>query len=75
MRRDPLAPMILPVQWVTAMVNWMKAFEERGKLPFPLHIAQGDADKTVDWRKNTSSSSPATRTSTCCRSLVPATIW
>lgn len=52
MRRDPLAPMILPVQWVTAMVNWMKAFEQRGKLPFPLHIAQGDADKTVDWRRN-----------------------
>jgi lysophospholipase len=52
MKRDPLAPDILPVQWVTAMVNWMKAFEQRGKLPFPLHIAQGDQDKTIDWRHN-----------------------
>ncbi len=52
MRIDPLAPDILPVQWVTAMVEWMKSFEQRGKLPFKLHIAQGDADKTVDWRHN-----------------------
>lgn len=52
MRIDPLAADILPVQWVTAMVEWMKAFEARGKLPFPLHIAQGDADGTIDWRHN-----------------------
>jgi len=52
MRVDPLAPDILPVQWVTAMVEWMKAFEQRGRLPFSLRIAQGDADKTIDWRHN-----------------------
>jgi alpha-beta hydrolase superfamily lysophospholipase len=52
MRIDPLAPDTLPVQWVTAMVEWMKAFEQRGKLPFKLHIAQGDADQTIDWRHN-----------------------
>lgn len=52
MRVDPLAPDTLPVQWVTAMVEWMKAFEQRGKLPFKLHIAQGDADQTIDWRHN-----------------------
>ncbi len=52
MRRDPLAPDILPVQWVTAMVEWMKAFEARGDLPLTLNILQGEADKTVDWRYN-----------------------
>jgi alpha-beta hydrolase superfamily lysophospholipase len=52
MRRDPLAPMVLPVQWVTAMVTWMKAFEARGELPFEPLVVQGHADRTVDWRHN-----------------------
>jgi alpha-beta hydrolase superfamily lysophospholipase len=52
MRRDPLAPDILPVQWVTAMVTWMKAFEARSTLPLDLKILQGEADRTVDWRYN-----------------------
>lgn len=51
-RRDPLAPMVLPVQWVTAMVRWMKAFEARTELPFEPLIVQGHADETVDWRHN-----------------------
>jgi len=52
MRIDPLAPQVLPVQWVTALVEWMRRFERRERLPFPLRIVQGDADKTVDWRYN-----------------------
>lgn len=52
MRRDPLAPMVLPVQWVTAMVEWMKRFEARGELPFEPLVVQGHADETVDWRHN-----------------------
>lgn len=52
MRIDPLAPQTLPVQWVTAMVEWMRRFEAREWLPFPLRIVQGDADRTVDWRYN-----------------------
>lgn len=52
MRRDPLAPMVLPVQWVTAMVSWMKQFEARGELPFEPVVVQGHADQTVDWRHN-----------------------
>lgn len=52
MRRDPLAPMVLPVQWVTAMVTWMRAFEARGELPFEPLVVQGHADRTVDWRHN-----------------------
>lgn len=52
MRIDPLAPDILPVQWVTAMVAWMRAFERRAQVPAGLRVIQGDADKTVDWRYN-----------------------
>jgi alpha-beta hydrolase superfamily lysophospholipase len=52
MRRDPLAPMVLPVQWVTAMVRWMRAFETRDALPFEPLVVQGHADATVDWRHN-----------------------
>jgi len=52
MRRDPLAPMVLPVQWVTAMVTWMRAFEARGELPFEPLVVQGHADRTVDWQHN-----------------------
>ena len=52
MRRDPLAPMVLPVQWVTAMVRWMKRFESRQALPFEPLVVQGHADETVDWRHN-----------------------
>lgn len=51
-RRDPLAPMVLPVQWVSAMAAWMKAFEARGELPFEPLVVQGHADATVDWRHN-----------------------
>jgi len=52
MRGDPLAPDVLPVQWVTAMVEWMKRFEARAELPLDLKILQGEADRTVDWRFN-----------------------
>lgn len=52
MRRDPLAPMTLPVQWVTAMVSWMKRFEAHPELPFEPLVVQGHADQTVDWRHN-----------------------
>jgi len=51
-RRDPLAPMVLPVQWVTAMVEWFKSFEGRQSLPFDPLVVQGHADETVDWRHN-----------------------
>lgn len=51
-RRDPLAPMVLPVQWVTAMVQWMKQFEARGELPFEPLVVQGHSDETVDWQHN-----------------------
>lgn len=51
-RRDPLAPMVLPVQWVTAMAQWFRTFEARAELPFEPLVVQGHADETVDWQHN-----------------------
>lgn len=48
MRRDPLQPDVLPVAWVTAMVDWMRAFREHSSLPVHPKVIQGDADRTVD---------------------------
>ena len=50
--RDPLAPTTLPIAWVGAMVNWMRSFEARSSFPVNPKIIQGDADKTVGWRRN-----------------------
>lgn len=52
MARDPLAPMTLPLQWVTAMIAWMERFESYPQLPFQPKVVQGHADKTVSWRYN-----------------------
>ena len=51
-RNDPLAPMRLPVAWVTAMVEWMKVFEKRTALPVVPKVIQGDDDQTVAGRYN-----------------------
>ena len=51
-RVDPLAPMRLPVAWVTAMVEWMRTFEQRDHLPQVPKVVQGDADQTVAGRYN-----------------------
>ena len=50
--RDPLQAKTLPVQWVTAMVEWMRRFEARPPSDLSLLVLQGSADKTVDWRYN-----------------------
>lgn len=44
---DPLAPTRLPVQWVTAMVEWMHRFEASERLPQVPYVLQGDRDGTV----------------------------
>ena len=51
---DPLQARILPVAWVTAMVQWMKAFERRDPVDIPLSIVQGGTDMTVDGPHNLS---------------------
>ncbi|MEM7098940.1 MAG: alpha/beta fold hydrolase [Pseudomonadota bacterium] len=54
---DPLQADILPVQWVSAMVEWMQRFikYERapGSVPVAPKIIQGQLDKTIDWHFGT----------------------
>ncbi len=50
--RDPLQAKTLPVQWVTAMVAWMRRFESYRPTDIAPLVIQGQADKTVDWRYN-----------------------
>lgn len=55
LQRDPLQAKVLPVQWVKAMVEWMRRFE--GYPPMPEvrpRVIQGLADRTVGWRHNLS---------------------
>lgn len=49
---DILQARTLPVAWVTAMVQWMQAFERHVPSDLPVHVIQGDRDRTVDWRYN-----------------------
>ncbi len=50
--QDPLQARILPVQWVTAMVNWRRRFEAYAPSDIAPLVIQGQADTTVDWRYN-----------------------
>jgi len=50
--QDPLQAKTLPVQWVTAMVQWMRRFEAYPATDIAPLVIQGQADKTVDWRYN-----------------------
>jgi alpha-beta hydrolase superfamily lysophospholipase len=50
--RDPLQATTLPVQWVTAMVDWMQRFETYKATDLAPLVIQGQSDKTVDWRYN-----------------------
>ncbi len=53
LKRDPLQAKVLPVQWVTAMVEWMRRFERKPPMPqVRPHVIQGTADRTVGWRHN-----------------------
>lgn len=49
---DPLQPRILPVAWVTAMVDWFKRFEQYPVSSIAPVVLQGDQDRTVDARHN-----------------------
>ena len=52
LRCDPLQARTLPVEWVTAMVEWMRRFEARRTPGRPIHVVQGGRDRTVDGRAN-----------------------
>jgi len=49
---DPLQARTLPVQWVTAMVQWRRRFERYASTDLRPLVIQGHADQTVDWRYN-----------------------
>ena len=50
---DPLAPKVLPTQWVSAMDRWIRRIERhRQKSPFKPLIIQGTHDRTVDAKYN-----------------------
>ena len=48
LRRDPLQCRRLPVQWVTAMVEWMYRFETSEPSSLRPLVVQGGRDMTVD---------------------------
>jgi len=49
---DRLQAQVLPVAWVSAMVNWFKRFEASSPSTIAPKIVQGDTDHTVSWRHN-----------------------
>lgn len=49
---DPLQARTLPVEWVTAMIDWKKRFERRERSGRRLLVLQGGRDGTVDGRYN-----------------------
>jgi lysophospholipase len=50
--QDPLQPTRVPLDWVGAMDQWISEFAQSGKMDYPVHIIQGDNDKTLDWEYN-----------------------
>lgn len=49
---DVLQARTLPVQWVTAMIGWMKRFETYPGTDIAPLVVQGQSDRTVDWKYN-----------------------
>ncbi|MBN1799468.1 MAG: alpha/beta fold hydrolase [Spirochaetales bacterium] len=46
-----LSPEVMPFTWVKALSNWRKILKDRPLITIPVLIVQGDADKTLDWKK------------------------
>ncbi len=49
---DPAQYQRTPVQWVGAMLRWVKYFENLPPCEVPVWVIQGTHDKTVDWQYN-----------------------
>lgn len=50
--QDPLQSLFLSVEWVGALIKWMRFIEAQPATDVPMLIVQGDEDGTVDWRHN-----------------------
>ena len=51
-REDPLQARTVPMQWVKAHREWVKAFEGNGSSKRRVLVLQGDKDTTVSWKHN-----------------------
>lgn len=51
-RKDPLQCRHISVAWLAAMRQWTKTFDSLEPADIETYIYQGDADQTVDWKKN-----------------------
>ena len=49
---DPLQPVILQLQWVTALKQWLKEFHKLPESELSPLVIQGKVDGTVDWQYN-----------------------
>lgn len=49
---DPLQARYLMVDWVRSLQQFLRDFRRAATSSVPLHIVQGTADTTVDWRYN-----------------------
>jgi alpha-beta hydrolase superfamily lysophospholipase len=50
--QDPLQSLFLSVEWVGALIKWMRFIEAQPATDVPMFVVQGDEDGTVDWRHN-----------------------
>ncbi|MDF1645244.1 MAG: alpha/beta hydrolase [Pseudomonadales bacterium] len=50
--QDPLQPVILSLQWVTALKQWLKEFHKLPESELSPLVIQGKVDGTVDWQYN-----------------------
>lgn len=50
--KDPLQTTITPINWVSAMADWVKLFDSFPQQQRPLLVIQGDDDHTVDFSYN-----------------------
>ncbi|WP_100398010.1 alpha/beta hydrolase [Bacillus sp. FJAT-44742] len=51
-KEDPLHGPAIPLCWLEAMFEWEKEMRALEPSQFPVHIIQGNMDKTVDWKYN-----------------------
>ncbi len=49
---DPLQVKRMPVQWITAMLQWVKRFKQLSWNEMEILVVQGEGDTTVDWKYN-----------------------
>lgn len=52
LKNDPLQGRILKVDWLHALEEWQKEFQNCHIVNIPVYILQGTKDTTVEWKKN-----------------------